>query len=94
MEIFPNVHEIRSVFGDRYIQQYLFVGERIVLLDAGVFATPEAAIFPYLKKIGIAPENCRWWWPCTRMPITTADCRQLKMLRVPLCWPAIRGSES
>ena len=57
MEIFLNVHEIRSVFGNRYIQQYLFVGERIVLLDAGVFATPEAAIFPYLEKIGIAPEK-------------------------------------
>jgi len=57
MEIFPNVHEIRSVFGDRYIQQYLFVGERVVLLDAGVIATPKAAIFPYLEKIGIAPNR-------------------------------------
>jgi glyoxylase-like metal-dependent hydrolase (beta-lactamase superfamily II) len=55
MEIFPNVHEIRSVFGDRYIQQYLFVADRIVLLDAGVIATPEAAILPYLDKIGISP---------------------------------------
>jgi glyoxylase-like metal-dependent hydrolase (beta-lactamase superfamily II) len=57
MEIFPNVHEIRSVFGDRYIQQYLFVGERVVLLDAGVIATPEVSIFPYLEKIGIAPHR-------------------------------------
>ena len=57
MEIFPNVHEIRSVFGDRYIQQYLFVGERVVLLDAGVIATPEAAILPYLEKIGISPQR-------------------------------------
>jgi glyoxylase-like metal-dependent hydrolase (beta-lactamase superfamily II) len=57
MEIFPNVHEIRSVFGDRYIQQYLFVGDRIVLLDAGVIATPEAAILPYFEQIGIAPNK-------------------------------------
>jgi len=57
MEIFPNIHEIRSVFGNRYIQQYVFVGERVVLLDAGVIATPEAAIFPYLEKIGIAPQR-------------------------------------
>jgi hypothetical protein len=64
MEIFPNIHEIRSVFGDRYIQQYLFVGDRIVLLDAGVLATPEA------------------------------DCRQLRILRVPLCWRAMRGTKS
>jgi glyoxylase-like metal-dependent hydrolase (beta-lactamase superfamily II) len=57
MEIFPNVHEIRSVFGDRCIQQYLFVGDRVVLLDAGVIATPEAAILPYLEKIEIAPNR-------------------------------------
>jgi glyoxylase-like metal-dependent hydrolase (beta-lactamase superfamily II) len=57
MEIFPNVHEIRSVFGDRYTLQYLFVGGRVVLLDAGVIATPEAAIFPYLEKIGVAPQK-------------------------------------
>jgi len=57
MEVFPNVHEIKSLFGDRYIQQYLFVGERVVLLDAGVISTPESAIFPYMEKIGISPER-------------------------------------
>jgi glyoxylase-like metal-dependent hydrolase (beta-lactamase superfamily II) len=57
MEIFPNVHEIRSVFGDRYLQQYLFVGDRVVLLDAGVIATPEASILPYLQEIGISPSR-------------------------------------
>jgi glyoxylase-like metal-dependent hydrolase (beta-lactamase superfamily II) len=57
MEVFPNVHEIRSVFGERFIQQYLFIGNNVVLLDAGVIATPGAAIFPYLEKIGIAPHR-------------------------------------
>jgi glyoxylase-like metal-dependent hydrolase (beta-lactamase superfamily II) len=57
MEIFPNVHEIRSLFGNRYILQYLFVGDKVVLLDAGVIATPESAIFPYMEKIGIAPQR-------------------------------------
>jgi glyoxylase-like metal-dependent hydrolase (beta-lactamase superfamily II) len=57
MEIFPKVHEIRSVFGNRYIQQYLFVGETVVLLDAGVISTPESVIFPYLEKIGIPPNR-------------------------------------
>lgn len=57
VEIFPNVHEIKSLFGDRYLQQYLFVGERIVLLDAGVLSTPESAIFPYMEKIGIPPQR-------------------------------------
>jgi glyoxylase-like metal-dependent hydrolase (beta-lactamase superfamily II) len=55
MEIFPNVHEIRSTFGNRYIKQYLFVGDTVVLLDAGIIGTPDSAIFPYMEKIGISP---------------------------------------
>ena len=54
-EIFPQVYEIRSTFGDRYLQQYLFVGDTVVLLDAGVASTPEATIFPYLEKVGLNP---------------------------------------
>ena len=57
MEIFPNVHEIKSVFGNRYVQQYLFVGEMVVLLDAGVAKTPAESIFPYMEKIGVRPER-------------------------------------
>lgn len=57
MEIFPNVHEIKSQFGDRYIQQYLFVGERVILLDAGIVTTPESSIFPYLEKIAVPPRR-------------------------------------
>jgi glyoxylase-like metal-dependent hydrolase (beta-lactamase superfamily II) len=57
MQIFPNVYEIKSLFGDRYIQQYLLVGDQVVLLDAGIIATPEAAIFPYMEKIGISPQR-------------------------------------
>jgi glyoxylase-like metal-dependent hydrolase (beta-lactamase superfamily II) len=57
MQIFPNVYEIKSRFGDRYIQQYLLVGDTVVLLDAGIIGTPEAAIFPYMEKIGISPKR-------------------------------------
>ena len=57
MQIFPNVYEIKSPFGDRYLQQYLFVGESVVLVDAGVMATPQEAIFPYLEKIGVSPNR-------------------------------------
>ena len=57
MQIFPNVYEIKSVFGDRYLQQYLFVGDVIVLLDAGVIGTPGETILPYLEKIGIPPNH-------------------------------------
>jgi glyoxylase-like metal-dependent hydrolase (beta-lactamase superfamily II) len=53
--ILENVYEIKSVFGNRYVQQYLFVGESIVLLDAGVARTPETAIFPVLEKLGLSP---------------------------------------
>jgi glyoxylase-like metal-dependent hydrolase (beta-lactamase superfamily II) len=57
MQIFPNVYEIKSTFGDRYIQQYLFVGDTVILLDAGVFGTPAEAIFPYMEKIGASPSR-------------------------------------
>jgi glyoxylase-like metal-dependent hydrolase (beta-lactamase superfamily II) len=57
MQIFPNVHEIKSVFGNRYIHQYLFLGDTAILLDAGVAATPSTVIYPYLEKLGIAPRR-------------------------------------
>ncbi len=57
MQIFPNVYEIKSQFGDRYIQQYLFVGDQVILLDSGIVSTPESTIFPYLEKIGISPSR-------------------------------------
>jgi len=57
MQIFPNVYEIKSLFGDRHLQQYLFVGDTVVLLDAGIIGTPESAIFPYMEKIGVPPQK-------------------------------------
>jgi glyoxylase-like metal-dependent hydrolase (beta-lactamase superfamily II) len=57
MQIFPNVYEIKSLFGDRYIQQYLFVGDTVILLDAGIIGTPNAAIFPYMETIGVSPRR-------------------------------------
>jgi glyoxylase-like metal-dependent hydrolase (beta-lactamase superfamily II) len=57
MEVYPGVHEIRSEFGGRRIHQHLFVGERVVLLDAGLASTPEATIFPYLETIGLSPKS-------------------------------------
>lgn len=58
MEIYPGVHQIASLFGGRNLFQYLFVGERMtVLLDSGIASTPEAAIFPYMQRIGMKPEQ-------------------------------------
>lgn len=57
MQVYPGVHEIRSEFGGRRIHQHLFVGERVVLLDAGLASTPETTIFPYLETIGLSPKS-------------------------------------
>jgi glyoxylase-like metal-dependent hydrolase (beta-lactamase superfamily II) len=57
VEVLPGVHEIKSQLGDRHIQQYPFVGEQVTLLDSGVFSTPESTIFPFLEKIGVAPNS-------------------------------------
>jgi glyoxylase-like metal-dependent hydrolase (beta-lactamase superfamily II) len=58
MEIFPGVHQIASVFAGRPLYQYLFAGERLVLLlDSGVAETPASVIFPYLEAIGLSPQK-------------------------------------
>jgi glyoxylase-like metal-dependent hydrolase (beta-lactamase superfamily II) len=57
MQIFPNVYEIASVFGNRWVKQYLFVGDMILLLDTGIVSTPSTAIFPYMEKIGLSPKR-------------------------------------
>jgi glyoxylase-like metal-dependent hydrolase (beta-lactamase superfamily II) len=57
MELYPAVYRIQSLFGDRNLFQYLFVGENVVLVDTGVAATPEAAIFPYLDSLGLKPAD-------------------------------------
>ncbi|HVX65370.1 MAG TPA: MBL fold metallo-hydrolase [Bryobacteraceae bacterium] len=57
MQILPDVFEIASHFGNRWVKQYLLVGDTVVLLDTGVAATPAEAIFPYLEKIGVPPSR-------------------------------------
>jgi glyoxylase-like metal-dependent hydrolase (beta-lactamase superfamily II) len=58
MQIFPNVYEITSTFGDRWIKQYLLVGgDQTLLLDAGIAETPNEVILPYLEKIAVSPRR-------------------------------------
>ncbi|MEW5978462.1 MAG: MBL fold metallo-hydrolase [Acidobacteriota bacterium] len=57
MEIYPGVFELKSTFGNRYVQQYFFLGDIGVLLDAGVAGTPNSVIFPYLEKLGVSPNS-------------------------------------
>lgn len=53
MEIFPYLHQIQSLVGDRNLFQYLFVGDNVVLLDTGASYTPSEVILPLLAKLGI-----------------------------------------
>jgi glyoxylase-like metal-dependent hydrolase (beta-lactamase superfamily II) len=57
MQILPDVFEIASHFGDRWVKQYLLVGDTVLLLDTGVALTPVETIFPYLEKIGVPPQR-------------------------------------
>jgi glyoxylase-like metal-dependent hydrolase (beta-lactamase superfamily II) len=54
MELFPGVHRIESVSGGRLLFQYLFVGDRVVLVDTGIGSTPHETILPYLEERGIS----------------------------------------
>src|SRR5208337_1220533 len=55
MELYHGVYRIQSLFGDRNLFQYLFVGDNVVLVDTGVAATPEKAIFPYMDALKLKP---------------------------------------
>ena len=58
MEILPHVHRIESDLGERFMCQYLLVGEeRTVLIDTGLAGTPEEVIVPYLEGIGLGVDD-------------------------------------
>ena len=58
MEVLPGVHRIESDLGERFMCQYLLVGEeRTVLVDTGLAGTPEAVIVPYLEGIGLSVDD-------------------------------------
>jgi glyoxylase-like metal-dependent hydrolase (beta-lactamase superfamily II) len=55
VEILPGIHRIESDLGERFMCQYLLVGEdRIILVDTGLSGTPEDVILPYLESIGLS----------------------------------------
>ncbi len=55
MEVAPGIHRIESVLGPRPFSQYLLSGERTLLVDTGVAATPADVILPFLERAGIDP---------------------------------------
>ncbi|MCW3101473.1 MAG: beta-lactamase-like protein [Chthonomonadaceae bacterium] len=54
MEIRPGIHRIESRFAGRYLFQHVLVGDRVLVMDTGVPATPATVLFPYLASIGRA----------------------------------------
>jgi glyoxylase-like metal-dependent hydrolase (beta-lactamase superfamily II) len=57
MELYPSVYQIQSLFGDRNLFQYLFVGDNVVLVDTGIAKTPEKTIFPYMDSLRLKPQQ-------------------------------------
>ena len=53
MEVAPGIHRIEGDLGERYVCQYLLVGdERTLLVDTGLRDMPEQVIAPYLATLG------------------------------------------
>jgi glyoxylase-like metal-dependent hydrolase (beta-lactamase superfamily II) len=53
MEVAPGIHRIEGDLGERYVCQYLLVGEqRTLLVDAGLREMPSTVIEPYLGSLG------------------------------------------
>jgi glyoxylase-like metal-dependent hydrolase (beta-lactamase superfamily II) len=53
MEVAPGIHRVEGDLGERYVCQYLLVGdERSLLVDTGLRDMPETVIAPYLDGLG------------------------------------------
>ena len=57
MKLYEGVYQIQSLFGGRNLFQYLFAGQNTVLVDTGIAETPGKVIFPYMERLGLAPEK-------------------------------------
>ena len=59
-EVKPGLYQIGSVLGPRYVYQYLLVDEAgSILIDTGMPDTPEKAILPFMRDIGLEPAQLR-----------------------------------
>lgn len=54
-ELRPGLHQIPQILGPRYLYQYLFIGERSLLVDTGMANSPAETILPYMETIGFDP---------------------------------------
>jgi glyoxylase-like metal-dependent hydrolase (beta-lactamase superfamily II) len=54
MEVAPGIHRVEGDLGERYVCQYLLVGEeRTLLVDSGLREMPSTVIAPYLQSLGL-----------------------------------------
>jgi glyoxylase-like metal-dependent hydrolase (beta-lactamase superfamily II) len=55
MEVAPGIHRIEGDLGERYVCQYLLLGEeRSLLVDTGLREMPSTVIAPYLEGLGLS----------------------------------------
>ena len=55
MEVAPGIHRIEADLGERFVCQYLLVGdERTLLVDTGLRDMPRDVIAPHLERLGRA----------------------------------------
>jgi glyoxylase-like metal-dependent hydrolase (beta-lactamase superfamily II) len=57
MELYDRAYQIQSLFDGRNLFQYLLAGQNTVLVDTGIAETPEKVIFPYMERLGLAPDK-------------------------------------
>lgn len=57
-EVKPDLYQIGSVLGPRYVYQYLLKDDSgAILIDAGMPDTPDQAILPFFYEIGFNPDE-------------------------------------
>src|SRR2546425_5710266 len=58
VEIAAGTWRLESLFGPRYVYQYVVAdGQEALIVDTGAATTPRDVIMPALRSIGIAPEQ-------------------------------------
>jgi glyoxylase-like metal-dependent hydrolase (beta-lactamase superfamily II) len=56
-EVAPGIYRIESILGPRPFAQYLLREERSLLVDTGIISTPDEAILPAFKDLGLDPAD-------------------------------------
>jgi glyoxylase-like metal-dependent hydrolase (beta-lactamase superfamily II) len=57
LEVAPDIHRIEFPFADRMACCYALVGERVLIVDSGLDATPGEHVLPYLDSLGVDRER-------------------------------------